>query len=495
VFVAGLWVPVNHDEAWFLQVLERVSHGDVLHTDVFYGAGPLPVWAAWLAVRLIRPQGLVLRALDAVYFATQLACGGWLLTRAGVGAEVIALVWVAAVALAGPTWSAGGHYSATACVAVLGAAGAVLELPDGGVGWLVVAGAGVGAAAASKQSVGMAAGAGFAVVVAVEGSASQWGALVVGAAAMFGACLLPVLLAGALRGYIREGYTNKSVYLAAGRISPWAGWRGARGLCRGQPIARRLGLALNAAVFAVPVLLATATLAGIAVVVAGDAPSARLTAQLALVLIGVAVAGMYPRTDAPHVQAMTPISLVALALVGQAVAAGTGLTFPAGVGGLLLAAVAAVMAFGLAVSLDTVHRNREPSGLVNRAVPHFRGLPVTGYHPGGSPASPGDLRRLTDGTVFLLRPDAALWYLAADLVNPTPYDYPYCTVFGPGGEGRTVERIKSGDVTWVCLPGPSEGPLRPHQLEEFVLGSMTAVAATPAGSLYRLPSTGKPPSQ
>ena len=487
VFLAGLWVPVNHDEAWFLQVIDRVSRGAVLHRDVFYGAGPLPVWLAWLAVRLSRPQGLVLRALDAVYFATQLAAGGWVLHRAGVGSQVIALVWGAAVALAGPSWFASGHYSATANVSVLMAVGAALEWAGGGgYGWVVVAGAGIGAALASKQSLGLAAGAGMALVVAAEGGVGECAALAAGAAALFGSCLLPLVLAGGFGDYVRQGYTNKSDYLAAGRITTWEGWCTARRLCAGHRGVRRLGLVLNVLAFTVPALLAGATLAGSAVIIQADGSPARLPAEIGLVLIGVVAAGMYPRTDVPHVQVMVPIGLIALALIGQSVAVGTGLELPAVMGGLLLGGGAGVTAFAVAVSLDTVHRNRQPAGSVTRAVPHLRGLPVIGYPPDGGPACARDLRRLTDGRVFLLRPDASLWYLGADLVNPTPYDYPYNTVFGPDGQGCTVERIKRGEVTWVCLPGTSDGPMRPHELEEFVLGSMTPVATTTAGTLYRL---------
>ena len=34
----------TRDEAWFLQVVSRVSDGDVLYRDFFFGSTPLSVW-------------------------------------------------------------------------------------------------------------------------------------------------------------------------------------------------------------------------------------------------------------------------------------------------------------------------------------------------------------------------------------------------------------------------------------------------------------------
>ena len=58
LFASGLFVSITRganmaDESWFLQVIHRVTNGDVLYRDVFFGATPLSVYIAWVFTTLL----------------------------------------------------------------------------------------------------------------------------------------------------------------------------------------------------------------------------------------------------------------------------------------------------------------------------------------------------------------------------------------------------------------------------------------------------------
>lgn len=223
--------------------------------------------------------------------------------------------------------------------------------------------------------------------------------------------------------------------------------------------------------------LLVAALAVDALVVVGAIGGDRTAAAVGLAGGLIALSGAVPRTDLPHVQGLAPLALVALASTGLAV------DVPAWFG----VPVAAWAVVALLVSLDPARRRGPGPVEVDLDLPHLRGLPVPRKAPGSRPADGGELRAMTGGRVFLLRPDAALWYLAADLRNPTPYDYPYASVFGPDGQRETIAAIEAGAVEWVCWPEPMAGRLAPLELQAFVATAMAPVADTPAGRLYRLP--------
>jgi hypothetical protein len=65
-FAAGL---TPYDEAWFLQVVHRVTSGEVLYRDVFFGVTPLSVQMTAPAVRLFGAEILVIKAVVGLCFA------------------------------------------------------------------------------------------------------------------------------------------------------------------------------------------------------------------------------------------------------------------------------------------------------------------------------------------------------------------------------------------------------------------------------------------
>lgn len=70
--VAGVNV---FDESWFLQVLSRLSSGDILYRDVFFGITPLSVYLTYIPIRIFGVQILVVKAVMSLCFSlTVLLC-------------------------------------------------------------------------------------------------------------------------------------------------------------------------------------------------------------------------------------------------------------------------------------------------------------------------------------------------------------------------------------------------------------------------------------
>lgn len=484
-------VPVTDDEAWFLHVVERCRRGDVLYRDVFYGAGPLPVWLALLAVRLVRPQMLVMRALSVAYFVALLAAGAWVLDASGAPGWTIAAFWLVAVAFSGPSWGVDNHYGQLTFLLTTIAAGAVAEWTTGGpVWWLVIAGAASGSALAAKHSVAGVAGAAFGlVVVAGAAHAGDVALFAAGAVGAFGLCLVPVARRGGFGDYVLRAFVNKATYLATGRLWPrQALAEVARSGRTGSHGIERLGLAVAVSPFVLLLVLPAAIASdGVLALSAALPAAARGPALVGLALSVAALAGLCPRADPPHLRGTVPTALLGVALSLQALdVARSWWPPPPAVTWAAAVPLAAWTLTALVASLDTVHRIPLPEGWFDRAVPFFRGLPVLRREAGISPADGHGLREFTGGVVFLLRPDAAFWYLASGLTDPTPYDYPYASVFGPTGQAETIDAIKRGDIRWVCSPGPMEGPLAPVDVQRFVFETMHPAAATLAGMVYQL---------
>src|SRR5439155_21214513 len=69
------------------------------------------------------------------------------------------------------------------------------------------------------------------------------------------------------------------------------------------------------------------------------------------------------------------------------------------------------------------------------------------------------LRALTGGSVFIVRSDAAFYYLAGALRNPTPYDFAARRDFGRGGERGVFDLLEHDRVRFACVP--DDGPVPP----------------------------------
>jgi hypothetical protein len=241
--------------------------------------------------------------------------------------------------------------------------------------------------------------------------------------------------------------------------------------------ARIVGLAGFAVLAVAPVTAALAVVVGV-----GDR-SWLPAASAAMLLALCGTASVVPRADLHHVRSALPLTIGAV-FAGVAV-------ILRGVGGAAETAVAAVgVAAGLG-GLIVSHRAWRHLGTAvdpGLDLPHLAGLSLSFTAPAPVVDGAAELRRLTGGTVFLLRRDAALWYLAGDLVNPTPFDWPFASTFGPHGQREVIDRFATGEIEWCCFRPANAGRLSPAELEAWVPVNMVAVAETAAGTLYRSPA-------
>ena len=57
------------DESWFLEVVVRMRHGDVLYRDISYGAGPLPAYLTQAATYVVGINVLAEKLVVVLAFA------------------------------------------------------------------------------------------------------------------------------------------------------------------------------------------------------------------------------------------------------------------------------------------------------------------------------------------------------------------------------------------------------------------------------------------
>ena len=113
VLLAGRGVQ-RTDEAWFLWVTDRLSHGEVLYRNVYAVTTPLSFWIGLAAVRVAGAQLLVVRALSVVCFVASVEMARRLVERRGVGGLGQALVVSAIFVLGSPASHAIALYSSMA---------------------------------------------------------------------------------------------------------------------------------------------------------------------------------------------------------------------------------------------------------------------------------------------------------------------------------------------------------------------------------------------
>ena len=84
---------------------------------------------------------------------------------------------------------------------------------------------------------------------------------------------------------------------------------------------------------------------------------------------------------------------------------------------------------------------------------HMRGVAMDSASQRATVRDVTALRALTGGSVFIVRADAAFYYLAGNLRNPTPYDFAARSDFGGDGEEGVVELLDRHRVRFACVSG------------------------------------------
>jgi hypothetical protein len=87
---------------------------------------------------------------------------------------------------------------------------------------------------------------------------------------------------------------------------------------------------------------------------------------------------------------------------------------------------------------------------------------------------------------FIIASNPGFYYLAADLRNPTPYDYTTIYVMGPRGEKRVMDMIDKGRIPMVFVLRPPSAwmYLWPRELVRYVETHMRKLKEEDSFSVY-----------
>jgi 4-amino-4-deoxy-L-arabinose transferase-like glycosyltransferase len=468
------------DEAWFLQVVARVSNGETLYKDVYFHVPPLSVYVTWPVVGLFGAQlawvkvlvlaafaaGLILaiavvRQLDGARWAAVLVCGAMLVFNKpyGIGLyQPLASAFTLACLSAGLAWAAQVSrvpYDRRRELQLIG-----------------LAGIGAGASFSSKPNVGLYTLAALLGAILVVGAGRRAPAFVL-ALGGFTACallpLLPVVLSGGFGAFIDYGFADIGTYNKYGGVSYLDGMLGSGDDARDFIVK---DFPSSHALYGVVPLYQTLLyliipLTLLALALAWWRSSGSKRGQVAIVGLFAlaAAAGIFPRADPAHVAFASPVLLVAAWY-------GLHLLFRE-----LSGRARWILALGVAVSLlpGVLVRATWPAiQMVDRdahfsALPHTRGILINPVREETMLAEAEQIGRAGEGrALFLATANAGFWYLETGVQNPTPFDFPLVTAMGSAGEKRVVDAIEDGEIAAVCLGFRRAGILTPRRIVRAV---------------------------
>jgi hypothetical protein len=464
---------VGWDGTWVLQVVSRLHAGDVLYRDVFFGVPPLAVGMASAATRLLGLELFVLRLMVAAVVALSYIAAAGILRRV-TGSRRYDLV-LAPMILA---WALPGNasfyqplanlfllvgwavVSRWACPADREAA------PPAGV-LLVLAGAAAGLSWGAKQTTGTFAIACVLAAIAIEHlrrhapareAVNACGLAALGYAGSLLLLLAPVAVSGGWDKFLEYGFLNKTTYLRVAGVSYFDGLLTALRALQPGP-----AFSLMESVKAQPFLLALLIVPA-AVTLSGWPSRTSTATTLALGLALAETATLVPRTDIDHLVAAMPGLLVVLLSAWHVARSRRSGRWT----GLAEACCLLVVAATLLVRVAASGAALASDAYVWSGMPHLRHVLLPRAREAALVREAGALRgAAADGSLFLLLPDAGLYYLGSGLRNPTPFDYPLNTAFGRTGEADVSASIARGSLGRVCMATVG-GPLAPARLQEAV---------------------------
>ena len=445
------------DKSWFLDVVDRVTSGDVLYRDTYFPATPLSVY---LTALLTAPFGNELLVAEAVWTA-------WLvlliLVAVGVARQLgwpsRARLWLAAALTVVMAPWVHSPYTLLAMVWFLVCCSATLawvsrpsDAVDQGDRWLLVAGTAAGLCFVSKHNLGVYASLALAVATATYGGGwvnrRQWPRIVALSAGPFllvtAVVLLPILATGGMAKLLEYGFSVSEAYLNAARIGYGDGL-----LTLGTLLKSAASGAVSPTLYwQLLYLLPPITLAALAIAWPRAAPGERQRVTTIGAFVVAACLVMFPRATLSYLVFTLPVVLPALGYAGRVLA-------PHAFGRQARAlGVAAVLWLIIGAALIA----RQPIAAIASGgydvsdLPHLRGVLIAPdakpYFQTAEKLAGLDSR---NEAPLLLSTRAGFLYLASGGRNPTPYDYPLVTTFGPNGLAETIDALRRGAIQAVCV--------------------------------------------
>jgi hypothetical protein len=480
LFAAALFVTAaagfSRDEAWFLQVVDRVLRGETLYRDVFFLSTPLAVQLTVAAAHVFGSGILVEKAVTTAAFTGECAFG-YLLARA-CGASRMGgwLVWPALFVYA---WHfPNPPYRALGSALMLGSFWALLswnrrarEDDARATAALAASGAFAGTCLAAMPNMGMLAALSAVVVVIANGwRGGRSLAQTLGRLAWFAAaCALPVLIAiapvvltGSLGRFVEFTFLNKAPYVESGGASYAAELSS---LLLINPIAAPGALAALYRGFVV--LLAPASLGGAILAWVRVKDERRGAALIVLLLVLSSALAAYPRMNRFHLSYGAPGFIAGLVYAWRVLVPARAIR-PA----VVHAVLAVWLAAGIASSAVDVLRVVRSSDTVWSSLPHFHGVRIARTDEAAILGNADRLRGALGPSPLMVMNDAGMYYLVAGLRNPTPFDEPHLMNFGTHGQADVIAALAAGSIGPVCFRAVG-GALNPAAIEQYVESHMT----------------------
>ncbi len=462
------------DGSWNLLVAGHVAHGLVPYRDFSYGTTPLGLVVSAVFVRLLGQEAWVIRLVIEALFLGNLAFGVRILRQLGASRLVeIALLLACATIPADY-----GPYTTTASLFLLATLSSLLgarTAQPGPLPWLRV-GLLAGLAFTAKQNLGLLSlAASLATLLGWERArplgerAAALGRLVAGFAVPCAVLVAALAALGALPAFVDYAFVGKRHYLEH------AGVHFLDGLS--VQLAPQITSYFEVATWGIaPFVAGPLAIGALFGAIAAGRREERRWRACVLLFVGAAQGAVYPRADLAHLNYGLPTALLGLAcLLPQ----------------LPRRLFRVAMTFWLGWSSAAV--------LVQSAATYDRyATTEAGWLPSlrGARFAPGvqlgllheatTLVALTAGEpLFILKPNAARYYLLTGLRNPTPFDYPLRTTFGSDGEQRLIQRIGAHRLSRVCLGNEVPARLLPAALITAVRERMYLRGEVAPCRLYR----------
>lgn len=470
---------VQPDEALPVQIARRILSGDVLYRDIAFTTTPLSVYLSLPAIALFGAEVLVIRALHVLLFAASLLLALRILRLASQ--PVAAPAFVLACCVYARPMSVAPLPDALACVFLLACLLALFHWQRGGSRQpLLAAGFCAGLCFGSQHNIGACVLAALLLVVLCLGWGDRRTLL---------RSLIEVVLSFAIAGFLAL-----FPVILTGTAADFVNW-----ITAGQ--AASLQLAMLAALPAAPliywqvalVLPPLALLSLLVLSLRGD--TARRCSAFTLLVFGAAgLLGLIALGDGHHLMPVMPLVLIGIACAWRALALPPSLRRVAELGIFL-------WLVGGFVYLVGVPWVRLASGSVQvSSLPHLRGTLM-------APIRDAEIRNSTrllvgavgpGGGIFLVSPEASLYYLTTGLRNPTLHDDVTTAGFRPSDEENLIRAATRGALGAVCVDNadfqaPAFARLRPARFEQYVRQHFQPGPQAGVCSLYIAPATSSGP--
>jgi hypothetical protein len=393
------------DEAWFLQVVNRVASGEVLYRDVFFGSTPLSVFLAAFFAKLVGSELILLRGLLAVYFTLSVFLSCEILKWLGLKKPYSPLLLATFFILSHfqSTWG----FSAYNALAKLFFLATFYFAPRS----LKLAALFAGLCFCTKHNVGALA---LLAVLAAAFIRKQSPTTAFKIFAFIsGLCLFLITLQGGLFEFFDYAFQNKRQYLSAEHCSYFL-----------LPSTWDL---YSIFVFAAPLLL------GVFLTLAYPKCKGEKFSILLVFLLASALT-LYPRPDNPQKGIFLGMTLITLRYLSSFIA------LPQA--GLFALRAWVPFALVMAVANPWIGKEKRVSD-----IRHFKFLcvdrPLYEHWKNLRKSFP------RDNQGFFLSTHAGFYYLLFKMQNPTPYDYPINPAMGSWGEQKIVSELRKGVIKSV----------------------------------------------